>query len=231
MKKFGDTEKFGIWVDNYYSLFKDDPEYVENPEKYEIGGDVYFWVKGKNLFAFDDGAPCHTYGHDLSPIVQMFCQNLFYHITDDPFPVQTKSKLGVEMMDETNLVQGDDSDLRKWADIDWDNVDMSLRDKIDEWNLHHGYIAYSAGSYLPCLYVRKVQNMLEISWNNKYSCKGRDGEYYFIHKKGVEFIDIRLYRDTAVAFCLDFINKFKDKYPKKMEENRANLQKAIDVII
>ena len=46
MEKFGVNE-FEIWVDYYFITYKDDPIFIQYPEKYGMGGDVYFWVMVK----------------------------------------------------------------------------------------------------------------------------------------------------------------------------------------
>ena len=73
-------------------------------------GNVYFWVKNKNLFEFKDCGPDATYGHDLYILIEFFCDNLIYHITDDNFPAKTISTNAWDMLEEYKLIEGPDND-------------------------------------------------------------------------------------------------------------------------
>jgi len=41
-------------------------------------GSVYFWVNGRNLFAFENGVPGDTYHWYLFFLVRWFCENLSF---------------------------------------------------------------------------------------------------------------------------------------------------------
>ncbi len=229
MEKFGDKNKFAIWVDYYFITYKNDPVIELEPIRYGMGGRVHCWVNGKNIFAFRDCGPDATYGFDLNVLVQFFSEYLYYHITEDPFPVKTKATNGYDMMEEVQLVEGLDDDLTKLLYVDWDNVDMDLRNEIHYWNVRHGFLTNRGGSFLPDCYMRKHGNQIEFSWGNKYPHESEDGEFYFQHMQGLEYVDIKLYKEVVIAFCQDFLMKFDGKYPKILQEYKDNLQKAIDV--
>ncbi len=50
MREFGDKSTFAIAYENYVELYPEDPDILAEPQKFETGGSIYFWVKGKNLF-------------------------------------------------------------------------------------------------------------------------------------------------------------------------------------
>lgn len=227
---FGEKDRFQIQYYPYIEQYKDDPDLVENSKDYELGGSIFFWVNKKNLFAFKDLGPEATYSHfDLSILVDFFCNYLYYHITVDLFPVQTKSKIGINMMDEIMLVDSPDNDLAKYLGVDWDKVDSKLYSEIHSWNIRHGLLTNNGGTFLPDAYIQKVNNKIEISWRNEFPYRSTGGEFYAEHKEGVELIDIKPYRDTVVAFCLEFLSRMEKIYPKRATEFREKLQRAIDV--
>jgi hypothetical protein len=230
MKIFGNKEEFAIQYQYFINVYHDEPDVIANPEQYEMDGWIYFWVKGKNIFAFDGFEPEATYGADLNILIEYFCNNLHYLLVDDPFPKESISTNAIDMMEETKLVEGEDNDITKYLDVDWDKVDMELSEKITVWNYHHGLLTNGGGTFIPDSYFRKVNNTIEISWKTNYSYKNQEGMiFYFKHKQGVEYVDIKLFKNTIVEFCLDFINKFKDKYPERMKVDMVNLQKAIEI--
>lgn len=229
MERFGDKEKFAIWVDYYFITYKDDPVIELEPIRYGMGGDVYCWLNGKNIFEFRDCGPDATYGFDLNVLIRFFVNNLYYHITEDPFPVKTKATNGYDMMEEVQLVEGLDDDLTKLLDVDWDNVDMELRNEIDYWNVRHGFLTNRGGSFLPDCYIRKYNNTIEFSWTHTTPHRSTEGEFYFQHMQGLEYVDINSYKEVIVSFCQNFFEKFEVKHPKIISEYKEKLQKAIDV--
>lgn len=230
MLSFGKKSQFEIHYLPYSEIFKDDPDLTENPNDYVLGGVISFWMNNKNIFAYKDNSPNSTYDYfDLSYLVEFFCLNLHYHITNDPFPVQTKSKIGREMMEETKLVEGPDNDITKYLGVNWDAIDREIYKKIDIWNIHHGFLSNSAGTFLPDGYFQKVDNKLEFSWKNEFPFESESGLVYALHEEGVEYVDLKLYRDTVVNFCLEFLKRLSPLYPEIAEGHRKELQKAIDV--
>ncbi|MBN9288839.1 MAG: hypothetical protein BGO43_14025 [Gammaproteobacteria bacterium 39-13] len=226
MKIFGDKEKFAIQFDFYTERG------IEiHDDRYLMFGSAFFWVNGKNLFAYRDFGPDATFSYDLAILLDFFCDFLFYHITEDPFPAVTQSKIAVEMLEEFQLVEGEDNDVMKYLDVDWDNVDMDLHEKIYDWNVRHGFTANNGGSFLPHAYLRRVADKIEVSWENNFPYKAEKGEVYMKYKKGVDYVDAKLYKEVIVKFCMELINKFKENFPEKMQENYENLKKAIEVTL
>lgn len=228
---FGKPNEFEIKYFPLLDQYKDDPILIQNPKDYVLGGTVQFVVNGINIFAFDDPEyPEATYSFwDLTYLVEFFCTNLIYHIIDDPFPQETKSKIGVEMMKESSLVEGEDNDITKYLDVDWDNLDMELRGRIHEWNCRHGFISNNGGTLLPYAYFQKIDDKIEVSWKET-SYKVQSGDTVcFLNKNGVEYIDLHLYKETVINFCLEFLKRLEKEYPKNAREHALNLQKAIDL--
>lgn len=226
MRQFGNKNEFGIDYQNYIEMYPNDPDVLAHPERYELGGSIYFWVKGKNLLAFKGFGPDATYSADLNVLIEFICTKFYFFVNDDPFPIDAESTNAASLMEETNIIKGDDSDRSKWFEIDWEAVNMEVRERRDQWNDNHGMLTNRDGTFLPNLYIRKVNNTIEISWDNKYPHRNTQSEVYFEYTKGVEYIDINLFKDTVISFCLDFIERFQDKYPEQMNRYRENLKKA-----
>jgi len=232
MISFGNKNDFCIDYIGFLDNYKDDPVVLAHPEDFIFGGCIFFWVNGKNLFEFKDCEPNTTYGFwDLTILTDFFCNNLLYHITDDPFPAKTVSSNAWDMFEEYKLVEGEDNDIEKYLEVNWDNVDTELHSKIDAWNNRHGFIANRGGSFLPDAFIRKVNDKVEISWRNNFSYKNENGQLYFKHDKGVEYIDIKTYREVVTKFCLEYISRIKEKCPDLVEKYMKNLQKVQEVIL
>ena len=115
------------------------------------------------------------------------------------------------------------------------DTDPSIDERIDGIFAELGkdqksYVVDSrmAWFFLPDSFIRKVDNKIEYSWQNDFPHISERGEHFFRYQKGVEYIDVKLFKEVTVAFCLDYIARFRDIYPlvSKCEEE---LQKAIDI--
>lgn len=137
MKTFGDKKEFSIQYNSHLEEYANDPDVLENPDDYILGGSVYFWVKNKNLFAFKDWGPNATYGYwNLFALVDFLSDYLVYHLTETPFPIETESDNGADMVEETLLVKNESNvqkKLQAYMRLDWDNVDMDLMKRRDDW--------------------------------------------------------------------------------------------------
>lgn len=232
MHIFGKENEFEIKYHTLKEKYKINIDDEKNPSKFECYGDMHFVVKGKDLFAIDckSDRSLTTYTGSIFTVIEFFCEKLKFHIIDHPFPQMTIAQTAVDMMDEIKLVDGEDNDISKYADFDFDSIDVELYSKIDQWGWNHGFVGNSEDADLPNVYMRKVNgNQIEISWDSTTRFRRGKDEYYFMHDKGVEYIDLKLYRDTVIAFCLDTFERLGKHFPLFIDDFKAELQKAIDV--
>lgn len=231
MKIFGNKKEFAIGLEYYVEKYKDDEYLKENIDEFFRGGEVYFWVKGKNLFEFKEPTTDKTYGYyNLHCLVDFLSDYLVHHLSEVPFPVKTKATNAEDMMEETALVKSDVKDeLQAYSELDWSNVDRETYSKIDTWIYHRSFLANRGGTFLPNLTVRRVSDKIELSWHNRHPHDDGENKFYFLHKKGVEYIDAKLYRDVVTQFCLAYSDHIQEKYPDLAEQYRKNLQKAIHI--
>jgi len=233
MITIGDKNEFAISFEYHSEAFSDDPIYVENKDYYCEWIKAELWVKNRNLFAFKNNNYDATFAHNFSTLLHFYSDFLYYHLIDDPFPIACQADIAVDMYEETSLIHGEAANkLQNWFDLDWDNIDMNIQNIRDEWFKHHCYCVYDDGSFLPFMFFRKIADKIEVSWENNGPKKINDeSTYCFIHQKGVEFVDIKLYKEVIISFCEHLCNKFESLYPKLIADCRKNLQKAIDVAV
>ena len=231
MNIFGDKKEFAITYNSYLEQYADDPDVIGNPDEYLCGGNIGFWVKGKNLFAFKGWGPNATYGYyNLYAFVDFLTDYLEYHIQEVPFPIETKSTNAQDMIEETALVKSDvKNQLQAYESLDWSTINRDLIKKIDDWICSRTFLGNRGGTFLPDIMVRKVKNKIEISWNNRHPHDDGENKFYFLHSKGVEYVDAKLYKDVVVQFCLAYIEIIQKIEPELAAKYRRNLQKGIDV--
>lgn len=228
MNSFGNKNNFCIEYQTYPEMYPDNKNIQENIESYKTYGSMYFWVNGKNLFLFKGLGQEATYTADICTLVEIFSEKLVCYLKNDAFPAKTKATTGATMMDEMILVEKPDDDIKKYLKVDWDKVDKELYLAIDSWNYDHGILTHSDESFMPNIFFRRVNDKIEVSWNNDFSYDIPEGELFFEYKEGVEYLDIQVFKEVVVAFCLDFIKLYENKYPQAANRDRDNLQKAID---
>lgn len=228
MKSFGNKSIFSIEYNTYPEMYPDDEEIISDINKYLAYGCIYFWVNGRNIFLFKGFGSDGTYTADLCIFAEFMCKRLVCYLSNDPFPVKTKATTGAAMFEEMRLIKYSENEVQECLEFDWSKVDMSIYRQIDNWNLNHGFLVHRGGTFLPCVFIRNMDNQIEISWDNNFSYDIEEGKLFFEYKEGVEYIDIKVFKEVVVAFCLDIIKLYEDKYPQAAKRDRDNLQKAID---
>ena len=204
---------------------------IQNPDEYILGGNICFWVKGKNLFAFKDWGPDATYGYyNLYALVEFLTNYLVHHIFEAPFPMETKATNAIDMIEETALVKSDvEDELQAWSHLDSNSIDMEIMRTIHKWICPRSFLVNDGGTFLPNIMVRKIADKIEISWHNRHPHDDGENKFYMLHTRGVEYVDAKLYKDVVVQFCLAYIECIQEKEPKVADLYRKNLQKAIDI--
>jgi len=81
------------------------------------------------------------------------------------------------------------------------------------------------------MFIRKVRNKVEISWNNEALPKSENEEFNFVRNRGVEYIDLNIYKEIIVDFCNEFNVRFHFLLPEQTEKNKKNLSKALNIAV
>jgi len=228
MKIFGNKKEFAITYTPDLERYADDPDVIQNPDEYLLGGCLCFWVKDKNLFAFKDWGPDATYGYyTLHYVVDFLTSCLIHHISEVPFPIKTKSTNAIDMIEETALVKSDvEDELQACANLDWDSIDMEIMEKRDNWMHSRSFLINDGGTFLPNIMIRKVKDKIEISWHNRHPHSNGEHKFYMLYEKGVEYVDANLYKDVIVQFCSAYIEHIQEKEPKAAELYRKHLEET-----
>jgi len=230
MKIFGNKEEFAIEFNPYLEQYADNPDVIAYPDEYILGGNVCFWVKGKNLFAFKDWGPNATYGYfTLEYLVDFLSDFLIDQLSNVDFPIKTKATNAIDILEEVALVKSDaKNELEDYIALDWDNINMDERNKIEAWIAPRTFLGNRAGTFLPNIIARRINDKIEISWHNRHPHDDGDNKFYFLHKKGVEYISINLYKDVIIKFCSCYIKHIEKKEPELALKFRINLEKVIN---
>ncbi len=218
---FGTKEHFGIEVTYDIDIIVN-AEIIEKFACYEyMWGQVKFWVKGKNLFSYNIPDEDATYWHEFNPLVECFTTDLAEHIKGEPFPLETKSKYACEMYIETSIIDTGESYLEKFCELTDEEKDV---EQIKgDWFGVRCLKGYAQGSFMPSIYFQRVNDKIEISWNIREPFKASWGEFWPTYKKGIEHVDVEVYKTVILEFCQSYCDKFKRKYPDIIKEHQDRL--------
>lgn len=245
MKIFGDASEFAIEYGHITEFFPNPYKGFSDIDD-EFDYWVKFWLKGKNIFAFNpvEGA-IGTYLYDLNLLVEFFCQSLKFHLIWDPVPAK-----GIHCSNhyDANILVGLATFLDKedFDDINEEDNDFlqpvtfNLRDIEPEdvqaqikWEQRHRLITARQGSFLPDVVIARDYTdttKVEICYQSLgvIYTDHLGNKFEFTHPTGLAKIDIKCYKEVIVQFCLDFINSHKGRHAKRMTEYLESLKMGID---
>ena len=78
-----------------------------------------------------------------------------------------------------------------------------LFEKIQDWGFQHSWFSARVGSCLADVYFRKVENDIEISWDNYDLFPS----VTFIHEKGVYYVSLEDFKECILQFIECYRNR------------------------
>lgn len=199
LRTFGDKDIFAIQYE-----FEVNPFY-ETSLTGETWGKFELTVRGMDVCRYKRVDSETTYQWNLIYIVEWFCENLKYILSEEPFPLPVEGQNSLELLDNSLLFESDnDDEFDAWFD------------KKQEWEYKHSWFSNRAGSFLPDVLFRRVNdNKIEIAWNNEsiYSSEGIS----FINPTGIEYVSLGIFESTIKNFIEDFLDNLLQNSKNKCE--------------
>ena len=206
---FGNKKTFAI---ECHMLYGD-----EFPEDW---GSIYFWVNGKNLFAFKDNKPSDTYHWYIYMFSRWLCEGLPKIMAEDDFPIHINANNAFEFVDEVdNFLNRLNKDTEEYK---------ILSNASFDWTNNHCFFISRGGSFAPIMYVRASKKKIEIAWENKDIYPEEEVE--FLNLEGVEYVSREDFFNASVEFL-----KYYCSLPEKQKldssiELMQVLQKTIEKV-
>ena len=93
-------------------------------------------------------------------------------------------------------------------------------EKRQEWYFRHSWYANRGGSYLPDILFRRVDNKIELEWDNSDLYEGIN----FINCKGTYYLDILFFQEVIDSFIEDYFKQISlfpkgDEIIKKLKQH------------
>lgn len=207
-KLFGDKRNFAL-------------EYKFLPNPYEEGG-VYgdswgmlkFWIKGVDICLYQQDNSIRYYEWNLYFVIEWLCEKLEYILGYDPFPLPVEGDNVLELMLNADEYDNDDScEFDLWYGAK------------SRWVFNHCWFSNRDGSILPCIYFRRLEKKVEISWDNK-----------FWEKEGIMFLSAKdSYNLSYVEFkqvLSEFLNSIIVEMEQQLDYKKdlKDLKKSLEIL-
>lgn len=122
---------------------------------------------------------------NVSSLIEWFQNNLETILTNESFPLPVKANSSYDFYLKCMKYDSEDIDeLTEWFE------------KYQAWEWGHSWYICRENSYLASVYFRKVENQIEIEWDNTKTYN----EVEFVNPKGKEYIDINIFIDVIQQF-------------------------------
>lgn len=184
MKYFGNKDVFAV----AYEL-KESP-FNESVRKNPTWGVFQMWVDNKSVCTFSMDNKIREYEWDLIFIVEWFCKNKNNILNEIEFPLLIEGNNAIELYNNSGDFDSDDDDeFDSWFE------------KRQDWYFKHSWYSNNGGSYLADVIFRRVQDTIEIAWDNTelYS------EVKFNNPKGIYYVPFELFENVVDSFIEDFM--------------------------
>lgn len=198
MRAFGEKNTFAIQY-----KFEVNP-FNETSLIGETWGEFELFVHGIDVCRYKRIDSVTTYHWNLIYIVEWFSENLKYILSDESFPLSVEGLHSLELLDNCLLFESDnDDEFDAWFDTK------------QEWEFKHSWFSNRAGSFLPDVFFRRVNDRIEIAWNNEltYSSEG----ITFINPIGIEYIPLGIFEFTIKNFIEDFLDNLLQNSKNKCD--------------
>lgn len=117
--------------------------------------ELSMYVNDVNILAFKRNGQILTTRWDLDDLA-LWMREFVNHMANDPYPVDCAGKYAAEK-----------DDLAREFDTDDDDAFEAYYQRLYEWNQRHRWHAASNGAILADVYFERVDNNIEISWDNR----------------------------------------------------------------
>lgn len=142
------------------------------------------YIDGKDILQFKVNGTIYSYRwRDFDDIKEWVQENLKYILQDDKFPLEVSGDSAAELCERSYKIELDD--IEKY-------------EELQDWMFRHSWFSARAGSFLADVYFRKVNDKIEISWDNRDTFK-KDGIVY-VFAKGKSSIDVGRFCGTIEGF-------------------------------
>lgn len=177
----------------------------------KTNGYVNLWINGINICKYNRN---QQYEGDLYDLTDWFCGKIEYILGHDMFPLPVTGNSALELIENANKFESD-STLE---------VDLWYAAK-SRWVFNHCWFVARGGAVLPCVYFRRVENFIEISWDNEF---WERKNIVFSSQKDVCMVEFDIFAGVIKKFLFSIISVLEKKMDNK--EKIEELKREIGIL-
>lgn len=157
----------------------------------EVGKDEYayqmsLYIEGKDILQFEIQGKVYPHRwRSLGDIMEWIQENLKYILGEDDFPLPIVGDSAAQLC---NCVD------------EWDFEDCESCELVADWTFRHTWFSAREGAFLADVYFRKVNDNVEVSWDNTNTFK--EEGVRFIYPKGRYEVDIDTFKKVMQNVCM-----------------------------
>ena len=182
-------------------------------EKNNFWGSIRLWIHGINVCKYQCENQTFEHEGDLSYIVEWLCENLEYIIGYDNYPLPVEGNNMNDIWEKVYKFEADELEEELWFGAN------------SRWIFRHTWLNTRAGAVFPSVCFRRLENDVEISWNNEFYKKYNI--YYLSEKAGFRVNRIEFIR-IVVMFLKSIISDFNERNTG-LTDWIKNLQKKLQL--
>ncbi|MBU2703799.1 hypothetical protein Ga0466249_004949 [Sporomusaceae bacterium BoRhaA] len=189
MPIFGDVDKFAIEYQFIPSPYEEDKVLKQS------WGIFRLWVMGQDVCEYTAKGVLGKYEWNLIYIVEWLCNNLEYVLGYDPFPLPVNGKNSLELIRESDKFESEEDDeFYLWYQAK------------SSWIFRHSWFSNRAGSILASVYFRRVEENIELAWDNGF---WEESQVYFSKPKGVYNVSKGDFKDAIFSFLTHTLDQLE----------------------
>jgi hypothetical protein len=206
MRQFGDRECFAI----SFSLGRD-PHPMGDTALDNAWGGMALWVRGRCLTrsVSTEGGVCDEVRWNLPSLLQWMLDVSVRLVNEEPFPEAATLD---NVRDACDWINATETPLLTLSVVEED--DWCLR--RSDWRLHHSLRRAAVDVALPNVFLRRLGDFIEVSWDNESWATAR-ADLSFIEQRGTEMVPASTVASKLQEALADVTRALSERLPEVQE--------------
>ncbi len=167
-----------------------------------VYGYMGIWIEGQDICMYDGE---YKFKGNLYLIVEWFCEKIEYILGYDAFPLPVKGDTILELIENAEEYDSED-------DLEFD-LWFSGNSR---WIFNHFWLSVREGNVMPGIYFRRLENKIEIAWDNIFWEK-----YNIVFNSRRDFCLVSL--DVFITNFTDFLYSILDELSQRVNDSIDSL--------
>lgn len=161
-------------------------------------GYIHIWINGIDICGYNQNQKCEC---NIYSIMEWFCDKIEFILGYDVFPLPIEGNTALELIEKAD----------KYEDDNMLEFDLWYAAK-SRWVFNHCWFAARDGAVLPSIYFRRIEENIEISWDNTF---WESNNIIFNSRKDVYLIESKMFVKILTEFLFSGVKHLEKKVGNK----------------